>query len=538
MLNREQIVSAIVIAVLNNGYETLKFILENYDLEEYKIDINALEIGILGDDNTIKTLLNISVSNKSYSILSILIAYGANVNLGSRDGLKPLHIAASIANNDLIDLLIEKGAVIDVANDIGNTALNLASYFADDNTVKNLIKNHGANLETVNKYGMTPIFHAIAQQKLDIIYTLIANGADFRTAKNIAQLNKSLTAIEFAEMHCHNQVIDLLKKVGANEPDETFTTPVHFVAQMDDVDTLDKLLQHEFPIETQDANGNTALHVAAFEGNFDTITKLIAYKANINAKNKRGLSALHFAVDKDYHEVVSLLIASGADINALDNEGHVPLYYAHENAIKELLINSGAEFSGVFIEFAPPLALIAEQKKLYYNFKMVDNLLDKILPMPVVFNSKKKLINMQNQDNKQILHVNFRIKLVNTFTDTIRLINDPTNKNLKALLVDTNHLVGIYWCNNLYSTGLTIHNAVENLSKGYYEEAIITTLISGAFMALPYVVVAMAPDVIATGYGISVTAYNLYHTANNIYDLYQEIYVVDKGDVVDNMGVL
>jgi hypothetical protein len=232
--------------------------------------------------------------------------------------------------------------------------------------------------------------------------------------------------------------------------------------------------------------------------------------------------------------VVSLLIESGADINALDNEGHVPLHYARANEIKELLINSEADVCCAFIEFGPPLMLIADQKKLYYNFKMVDNLLDKILPMPMLFNSQKKLIKMQNKDYNQILHINCAIKLANTITDTIRFFRDPTNKNLKAIVMDTNHLVGIYLCSNLYSTGLTIHDAVENLSKGYYAEAIITTLISGSFMALPYVV-AMAPDAIATGYGISFTAYNIYHTANNIYNLYQEIYVVPEIDVVGNI---
>jgi ankyrin repeat protein len=76
---------------------------------------------------------------------------------------------------------------------------------------------------------------------------------------------------------------------------------------------LAEFLDHGFPVDAQDADGNTLLMLAAYHERADTVSALVARGADVDALNHRGQSPLAGAVFKQADAVVAALLEAGAD---------------------------------------------------------------------------------------------------------------------------------------------------------------------------------------------------------------------------------
>lgn len=114
-----------------------------------------LENGVAPDtplDSDGRTALHWSVLQRCMGTVEVLLKHKANVNLGTREKITPLHVAASWGYIELVSKLLEHGALIDTTEENKNTALHVALFYKDVAEV--LIKN-GANLFLKNNDGKT-----------------------------------------------------------------------------------------------------------------------------------------------------------------------------------------------------------------------------------------------------------------------------------------------------------------------------------------------------------------------------------------------
>jgi ankyrin repeat protein len=89
------------------------------------------------------------------AVVQLLLARGAPVNCGNRDGSTPLHRAAKLHDVTLAELLLKHGAKVNAANQRGRTPLHEA---ADGIlAMVKLLVEHGAEVNVMDKSGNTPL---------------------------------------------------------------------------------------------------------------------------------------------------------------------------------------------------------------------------------------------------------------------------------------------------------------------------------------------------------------------------------------------
>jgi len=118
----------------------------------------------------------------------------------------------------------------------------------------------------------------------------------------------------------NNAAID--SKVGTSQ-----STSIILAAEVNNIKSIEKLIQCGANINATNGYGNSALHIAARNGNNDVVSLLLKHNAIVNIQNKKGSIALHFACysETSSDHIVNELLKAGADIEMKDNRGLTPL---------------------------------------------------------------------------------------------------------------------------------------------------------------------------------------------------------------------
>ena len=116
------------------------------------------------------------------SVASALIAAGASVNVTNYFGWTPLHNAAHAGNTPAITVLSVAGADVGAKNSDGNTPLHLVARYGGGPTRQAAAVwaffVAGANINAKSKYGWTPLHSAARYDQISAVSALIAVGAD------------------------------------------------------------------------------------------------------------------------------------------------------------------------------------------------------------------------------------------------------------------------------------------------------------------------------------------------------------------------
>jgi len=199
-----------------------------------------------------------------------------------------------------------------------------AAYGGDIEAVKEVLA-AGADVNTKDRVGRTPLHSAAGEGHKEVVKLLIAEGADVN-----AKLDGDggATPLHSAAGEGHKEIVELLVAEGAdvNAQNGGGSTPLHEAAYGDYKEIAELLITAGADVNAGDKI-ITPLHYAAQYGDKEIVELLVAKGANVNAKNKRGLTPLHCAANK---ETAELLIAKGADVNAIDKYGETPLDAALE----------------------------------------------------------------------------------------------------------------------------------------------------------------------------------------------------------------
>jgi len=222
-----------------------------------------------------------------------------------------LQEAAAIGDVSLVNSLLEKGIGVDSRDNITQkTALQYAAI-SDHKDVVKLLLDKGADVNTKDKNGQTP---------LDIILN-----------RNQRQISQNPN---------HADIMEMLLANGAE------ILSIHTASKIRNLEKVKAFLEKGIDVNTKDDNGQTALHIAIISDNQEIVKLLIDEGADVNAKDENGMTPLLLAVSEGHVDLAECLIENGADVNMGDESGFGPLVYALWNddpSVVKMLLNNGAD---------------------------------------------------------------------------------------------------------------------------------------------------------------------------------------------------
>ena len=250
-------------------------------------------------DDSGNTALHIAALsyNVSVEVVKALLDRGAHCNAQNRQGMTPLHLAASACCEEKVKLLLARGASIKQLNKNNKTPSDLAN----NERVKILFRDAESNLSA-------SLFDALQSRRLDSARDALNRGAKVNARNNYGQSPLHVTAesgyIEGARLLFEHHA-DLRAE------DHFKSTPLHYAADN----------CHGFMVKELIERRVRELSVRIFSNtkNAGRITPLHGATANdaeihrfLNAKNADQITPLHSALAKGHPETVRLLIEMGA----------------------------------------------------------------------------------------------------------------------------------------------------------------------------------------------------------------------------------
>ena len=303
----------------------------------------------------------------------------------------------------------------------GYTALHFALY-GDGDPVKKMreLLELGADMNTVDDLGRTPLHYAVKQNNLDVARLLLEQGAwmNVRDKYGATPLNDAARS--------NQEMADLLISYGASkavllpppfsqEWDEYYSNvnardrygaiSLHDAAGVGDVVKVHRLLKQGADPKAYDYHGTTPLHNGMVSGVRDVVMLLLSHGADVNARDMNGNASLHEAVIPGSLDAARMLLERGADVNIRNDSGDTPLHtaaFTGDRMFVRLLSDYGADMNAQNLEFVTPLERVLEDD----NSDLVELLLElgADIDAPVVFSSWSMLHKAVSDGDLKLVH--------------------------------------------------------------------------------------------------------------------------------------
>ncbi|XP_006823931.1 uncharacterized protein LOC100375149 [Saccoglossus kowalevskii] len=328
-----------------------------------------------------KTLLHKAAEWGHLHILKYLVSEcGFDVNVRSKDGITPLHLAASYGNPVIVKFLLDHKAFISIPSNFNETPLFWAIANGNVEVVQMMVK-RGARSElkphsTLRARNLNFFHVASSSGHVEMCMYLLDLGFNihdvtFKSMEMNTYYAEGVTALHLAAGHGHHNVVYFLVDQGAkvDARDQEDCTALHYAAEQGHPITIQKLIHFNASINAQNWHLYTPLHKAALHGHLAVTELLIDNGAYIDLpvlNDFGGYTPLHLAAAEAHYDVVQLLVNQGASLDFIDSCKQTPLHLATKNGhleIVQLLYSSGASLSMKDYKGETPLSLA--QKKKY-----------------------------------------------------------------------------------------------------------------------------------------------------------------------------
>ena len=322
-----------------------------------------------------QTALHLAAQQDAY-LTQKVISHGLHPDEPNVEGETPLMLAIMAENIETAKVLLKQGADVNAINDTDETPLHYAARHNKNDSITQLLLRRKANIEAVNKSGMTALYISVLQGNDIVCRHLLEAGANVHASKP-----EGWTALHYLAMRGDLTCMEpLLSHAGADV--EVFYNPNHFGSQSSIAyDTSSKrkialvklLLDRGADINAK-SRGFTALNLAVLSCQDLLVTTLLAHNASaqdtslvclnwglgtenleqllrggamIEARDSRHRkTALIWAAETGSSAAIKVLLDCGADVNAQDEQSLSALRYAAANArteIVQLLLERGAD---------------------------------------------------------------------------------------------------------------------------------------------------------------------------------------------------
>lgn len=259
-------------------------------------------------------------------------------------GMTPLFQSVSCNNLECVQFLVTSGANIDTRDDVGRTPVALAAYQGWHDGLYYLLAK-GANCLIADNCGRLPL-HAATYFSNEYSLEVLLQHLSLQDID--ARDNEGMTALHWAAFHGRTGHVKKLveKKADLISRDTDGKLPLHWAAQNGFVSTCEAMLEvpdcHNL-VNGKDFSGRTPIHLAAAAGQYHVLIRLTAVPyANIEPLDNEGRTPLHWSAATGHAHCVALLLRLGSDKNTEDKHEALPLQYAQQgyhSACCKLLID-------------------------------------------------------------------------------------------------------------------------------------------------------------------------------------------------------
>jgi ankyrin repeat protein len=275
--------------------------------------------------------------SKQLSIFPVFLALASLLQSADPTLSDKFYNAIRTDNKPAVAQLLKDGADVNTRDTRGATPLMYAAAVGSPEMMRQLLA-AGADVNAKNNFEATALLWCT--NNLEKVRLLIDKGA------NVNAISKSgRTPVRVAAAHSGNvEVVRLLLNKGADltKPKEAGAEALVAAASANDAATIKLLLDRGVDADSRDSGGFTALMVAAERRNVEVVKWMLARGANVNAQSnpsaerpvKNGLIAigsltpLLLAVAAGSTDVVRILLDAGANVNEKDVRGMTPLMLA------------------------------------------------------------------------------------------------------------------------------------------------------------------------------------------------------------------
>ena len=177
----------------------------------YLLCLPEVDVNRLNDDN--KTALQEAVFMKETDIVQVLIDAGADVDTQNNERRSSLHSACTSGALDIVKMLVEAGAGVRATDNDGYTCLMLATWQGHTDIVRYLVGLRGVELNYQSEAAAsnhTALHLAAFYKRTDVVQVLIDAGADIDTQNNLGR-SPLHTALEKGAL----DIVKMLVRAGA-----------------------------------------------------------------------------------------------------------------------------------------------------------------------------------------------------------------------------------------------------------------------------------------------------------------------------------
>ena len=212
----------------------------------------------------------------------------------------------------MAEALLTAGANPNTLDEYGESPITLAAANGDAELVQRLLA-AGAKATATRWNGETALMIAAGAGSIDSVRQLVLRGADV----NAKDPRRGQTALMWAAAEGHSAVVAALIEIGADvkAASRNGFTPLVFGVTKNDVPSIKALLAAGAEPNRPLASGTFPLTVAMSYRNTAAALALLEGGANVNIRDRGGNSPLHIAAQQGDLAVVKELLAKGVDPN-------------------------------------------------------------------------------------------------------------------------------------------------------------------------------------------------------------------------------
>ncbi|XP_044284541.1 ankyrin repeat and SOCS box protein 3 [Varanus komodoensis] len=185
--------------------------------------------------------LHLSASRGNLECVALLLESGSDPNELTDDATTPLFLAVENGHADVIKLLLQHGANINGSHCWSEWNSLHQAVFQNYPEILKLLLDQGAEKDSVDDFGITPLFVAAQYGKLECLNILLSYGAEVN-----CQAKDWATPLFIAAQEGNDRCVELLLSKGADPNlycnEEEWQLPIHAAAQMGRTNILRMLI--------------------------------------------------------------------------------------------------------------------------------------------------------------------------------------------------------------------------------------------------------------------------------------------------------
>ncbi|XP_038622683.1 transient receptor potential cation channel subfamily A member 1 [Tachyglossus aculeatus] len=285
-------------------------------------------------NHTKSSPLHLAVQSGDLEMIQKCLEHGAQVDLEESGKCTALHFAATQGSTEIVKLMITYAGddrMVNAENGNKETLLHRASLFDHYDLAEYLISK-GANIDSIDCEGRSPLLLATASASWNIVNLLLAKGANVEIKDNLGRNFLHLAVLQHHGLNHLRQEFLQMQSVKAlvKEEDVEGCTPLHYACRKGVPLSVNNLLCLNESINSKSKDKKSPLHFAAKFGRINTCKRLLRDVTDsrlLNEGDQDGMTPLHLAAKNGHDKVVQYLLKKGA-LFLSDHRGRTALHHA------------------------------------------------------------------------------------------------------------------------------------------------------------------------------------------------------------------